>query len=97
MPSNRMGMCAGCGGVLWVDVVDITRLGQNRTYMDGRAECEDCGGSMEARWDTHPWPEMLVINGRKRYVHAGPPAPYPHVPDHAEWLAAWGFDPGRVA
>lgn len=98
MPSERMGMCAGCGGVIWVDVFETTPLGsRGRTYIDGAAECEDCGGHMEARWATHTTPEKVLVTDYGVHhlvtVHAGPPAPYPHIPTHAEWLAAWGVDP----
>jgi hypothetical protein len=98
MPTERMGMCAGCGGVIWVDLLESTPLGsRGRTYIDGVAGCEDCGGHMEARWAVHTTPEVhLVRRSGKTWtmpVYAGPPAPWPHVPTHGEWLAAWGIDP----
>jgi len=97
MPTERMGMCAGCGGILWVDVLEITALGSGvpgREYIDGLAECEDCGGHMEARWAVHTTPEIHLMAGREIVaVYAGPPAPWPHLPTHDEWLAAWGVEP----
>lgn len=96
MPTERMGTCAGCGGVLWVALVDVSSLSQpGYSYVDGRvAECETCGGHLEARWAVHTTPEAYPISEYGRTVRvlvwAGPPAPYPHVPSHAEWLKAWG-------
>jgi hypothetical protein len=87
---ERMGMCAGCGGIMWIDQMDTTPFGSTgRTYMDGAARCEGCGGSMEARWAVHQWPDTVMVDACLVEVYAGPPAPYPHLPGFDEWATAW--------
>jgi hypothetical protein len=91
---DRMGMCAGCGGIMWIDQLDVTQFGdRSPRYMDGMAQCESCGGSVEARWALYSNPVLAGPLAAMVAVYAGPPAPWPHVPSHAEWLASWGIGP----
>jgi hypothetical protein len=94
---TKLCVCAGCGGTIFVERVDVTTLGDpSLRYMDGWVvPCDRCGGTMVARWAVHSTPEIIVIHEYgsvvRVAVHAGPPAPYPHIPSHEEWLAAYGL------
>lgn len=93
----KLCVCAGCGGTIFVDLVEVTQVQDAfPRYIDGMTTpCDGCGGTMVARWAVHSTPEIIVIHEYgsvvRVAVHAGPPAPYPHIPSHEEWLAAYGL------